>query len=272
LATHSTRWTASYSEKIIRRLERDIFPWIGRQPIKEIWPPDLLACLKRIEARGAHETAHRVYQNLCWIFRYATATRRCERDPAASLQGSLLPTNEQHLACITDPKQLGEVLRAIDAYTGSHTVRTALRPAPLVFVRPSELRAAEWAEIDFDAREWRIPAERMKMRILHVVPLSRQVIGLFRDIQPATGDARFVFPSPRSRARPLSNVALLAALRRMGYEQGTLTVHGFRSTASTLLNCRSIASGRHPCSCRLAYVAVRVILRTRVELRPVLSD
>ena len=135
-----------------------------------------------------------------------------------------------------DIAQLGELLRAIDAYAGSHTVRTALRLAPFVFVRPTELRASEWSEFNFDTQEWLIPAARMKMRVPHIVPLSTQSIALLRDIQPATGDGKYVFPSPRSRTRPLSNVALLAALRRMGYEQGTLTVHGFRTTASTLLN------------------------------------
>ena len=234
--SHTCRWADSYSDHIIRRFERDIFPWIGKKPIKKITPAELLACLKRIEARGNHETAHRVYQNICWVFRHAAATGRCKFDPSAPLKRALLPTNEKHLASITDPKQLGELLRAIDAYSGSHTVLTALRLAPLVFVRPTELRAAEWSEFHLDLQEWRIPGSRMKMRVPHIVPLSTQVIALLKDIQPVTGDGRYVFPSPRSRTRPLSNVALLAALRRMGYEQGTLTVHGFRSTASTLLN------------------------------------
>jgi integrase len=234
--TYSMRWKPSYQEHIIRRLERDIFPWIGHEAIHTVTPAELLACLKRIEARGTHETAHRVYQNICWVFRHAAVTRRCTRDPSASLKGMLLPTHEQHLASITEPLAFGELLRAIDAYTGSHTVRMALRLAPLVFVRPAELRGAEWTEFDFDAQEWRIPARRMKMRVPHIVPLSTQSVVILRDIQPATGDGKYVFPSPRSRARPLSNVALLAALRRMGYEQGTLTVHGFRSSASTLLN------------------------------------
>ena len=192
--------------------------------------------MKRIEARGTRETAHRVYQNIGWVFRHAAVTGRLIHDPSASLKGALLPTNEKHLASITDPKEFGELLRAIDAYSGSHTVRTALRLAPLVFVRPTELRAAEWSEFRWDLSEWHIPAARMKMRVPHIVPLSTQAIALLKDIQPATGDGKYVFPSPRSRTRPLSNVALLAALRRMGYEQGTLTVHGFRSTASTLLN------------------------------------
>ena len=234
--SHECRWADSYSDHIIRRFERDIFPWIGNKPIKKISPAEILTCLKRIEARGTRETAHRVYQNICWVFRHAAATGRLLHDPSVSLKGTLLPTNEKHLASITDPKQLGELLRAIDAYAGSHTVRTALRLAPLVFVRPTELRAAEWSEINLSIQEWLIPAHRMKMRVPHIVSLSTQAVALLRDIQPATGNGKYVFPSPRSRTRPLSNVALLAALRRMGYEQGTLTVHGFRTTASTLLN------------------------------------
>jgi integrase len=234
--TYSMRWRPSYQEHIIRRLERDIFPWIGHKATYAISPAELLECLKRIEARGTHETAHRVYQNICWVFRHAAVTRRCAYDPSAPIKGMLLPTREQHLASITEPVAFGELLRAIDAYTGSHVVRSALRLAPLVFVRPAELRGAEWAEFDFDAAEWRIPARRMKMRVPHIVPLSTQVTAILKDLQPATGDGNFVFPSPRSRARPLSNVALLAALRSMGYEQGTMTVHGFRSSASTLLN------------------------------------
>jgi integrase len=234
--SHECRWADSYSDQIIRRFERDIFPWLGKKPIKKISPPEILTCLKRIEARGTRETAHRVYQNISWVFRHAALTGRVIHDPSAPLKGALLPTNEKHLASITDPKQLGELLRAIDAYSGSHTVRTALRLAPYVFVRPSELRAAEWSEINLGTQEWLIPAARMKMRVPHIVPLSTQVIALLHDIQPDTGDGKYVFPSPRSRTRPLSNVALLAALRRMGYEQGTLTVHGFRTTASTLLN------------------------------------
>jgi integrase len=237
-ATQKTRWLPSHADKVIRRLERDIFPWIGKRLIEKLKPADLLACLKRIEARGNFETAHRAYQNVCQVFRYAIATRRCAHDPCSVLQGALLPTKEKQLASITDPEELAELLRAIDAYSGSHTVRTALRLAPLVFVRPGELRAAEWSEMNFDTQEWRIPAARMKGRVPHIVPLSNQAIALLRDIHPATGDGQYVFPSPRSRTRPLSNVALLAALRRLGYEQGTATVHGFRSTASTLLKAQ----------------------------------
>jgi integrase len=235
MARSGTKWRARYAEKVVSRLERDIFPWIGKQSIKDLQTKDLLTCLKRIEARNAHETAHRACENIAWVFRYAIETHRCTSDPTASLKSALLPTNENQLAFITDPRKLGELLRAIDAYSGSHTVRTALALAPLVFVRPGELRAAEWTEFRFDLQEWRMRARRMPMRVPHIVPLSTQAIALLKDLEPDTGDDKYVFPSPRSRKRPLSNVALLAALRRMGYEQGTVTVQGFRSTASTLL-------------------------------------
>ena len=234
-STQSAHWLPSHADKIIRRLERDIFPWIGKRPIKTLKPAHLLECLKRIEARGNLETARRAYQNICRVFRFAIAARRCAHDPCAALQGALLPAKERRQASIADPLEFGELLRAIDAYSGSHAVRTALALAPLVFVRPGELRAAEWSEFHLGAREWRIPGARMTAGIPHIVPLSKQAIALLKDIQPVTGNGKYVFPSPRSWTRPLSNVALLAALRRMGYEQGTLTVHGFRDTAATLL-------------------------------------
>jgi integrase len=235
MARSGSKWRPSYAEKVVSRLERDIFPWIGKQSVKNLRSKDLLACLRRIEARNAHETAHRACENISWVFRYAIATHRCERDPSTTLKSALLPTGENRVAFISDPVKFGELLRAIDGYSGSHTVRTALALAPLVFARPGELRAAEWSEIRFDLQEWRIPARRMQTGVPHIVPLSKQAIALLKDIEPDTGDDKYVFPSPRSRKRPLSNVALLAALRRMGYEQGTVTVQGFRSTASTLL-------------------------------------
>ena len=232
----STKWAVGHSSKIIRRLELYIFPWIGDRPIAKIEAPDILACLRRIEAKGNLESAHRALQVCGRVFRYAVATGRAQRDPSGDLRGALPPADEKHLASLTDPKSFAALLRAIDSYEGSIVVRAALRLAPLVFVRPGELRAAEWAEIDFETREWRIKAERMKMRQQHIVPLSDQAIAILREIQPLTGETPFVFPTPRSNKRPLSDNGLLAALRRMGYEQGTVTVHGFRSTASTLLN------------------------------------
>ena len=196
----------------------------------------LLDCLRRVEERGNQETAKRALQVCGRIFRYAIATGRGDSDPTAALRGALAPATEVHHASITDPKKLGALLRALDGYDGSMVVRCALRLAPLVFVRPGELRSAEWSEIDFAAALWQIPAIKMKMKTRHLVPLSRQSMDILREIQPLTGQTRFVFPSARSNSRPLSDNALLAALRRMGYAQGTLTVHGFRSTASTLLN------------------------------------
>jgi len=232
----SPHWVEGYSSKVIRRLEICAFPWIGSIPISQIKAPDLLACLRRVEARGKLGTAHRALQVCGRVFRYAVATGRAERDPCSDLRGALPPKSEKHHASFTDPSSLAGLLCAIDAYDGSTVVRSALRLAPMVFVRPGELRAAEWKEFDLDAGEWRIGAERMKMRVQHVVPLSRQAVGILRELAPVTGAGRFVFPSPRTPMRPLSDNGMLAALRRMGFEQGTLTVHGFRSTASTLLN------------------------------------
>lgn len=232
----SPSWVPGHSGKLIRRLELYIFPWLGSRPIAKITAPDLLSCLRRIESRGALETAHRALQVCGRVFRYAVATGRAVHDPSGALRGALPPAGENHHASFTDPGKIGELLRAIDSYDGSIVVRGALRLAPIVFVRPGELRAAEWSEIDFAANEWRIKAERMKMRVQHIVPLSRQAIEILSDLQPLTGPGRFVFPSARTHNRPLSDNALLAALRRMGFEQGVVSVHGFRSTASTILN------------------------------------
>ena len=232
----SGNWEESHSSKVIRRMELYLFPWIGARPIARLSALDILTCLRRAEAGAKLETAKRALQNCSRIFRYAIATGRAEQNPATHLMGALPPARKGHLAAITSPRDFGELLRAIEAYSGSTVVRAALQLAPYVFVRPGELRAAEWSEMEFSKAEWHIPASRMKMQAKHIVPLSRQSLSILRDIQPLTGGGRYVFPSPRSSSRPLSAVALLAALRRMGYEQGTVTVHGFRSTASTLLN------------------------------------
>jgi integrase len=232
----SKHWVAGHADKIIRRLELYVFPWIGARPIKAITAPELLAVLRRVESRGANETAHRALQVCGRVFRFAVATGRAERDPSRDLAGALAPTKEKHLASITDPQEVGALLRAIDAYEGSWITRCALRLAPLVFVRPGELRAAQWAEFDFDNAEWRIPAERMKMRVQHVVPLSTQAIAVLRDLQQLTGRFALAFPGVRSRFRPMSENTITAALRRMGYSGQDMTGHGFRSMASTLLN------------------------------------
>lgn len=235
-AKFSPSWVVSHSGRILRRLEKDVFPWIGSRPIREIMAPELLETLRRIEARGALETAHRALQNCGQVFRYAVATGRADRDPSGDLRGALPPSNKKHHASLTDPKDIAALLRSLDTYSGHHVTRCALKLAPLVFVRPGELRHAEWSEIDFEAAEWRIPAAKMKMREKHIVPLSRQAVAVLREIQPLTGAGRYVFPSARSKARPMSENAVTAALRRMGYTSDEMTGHGFRSLACTLLN------------------------------------
>lgn len=232
----SPRWAASHSAKILSALQRDVFPWIGTRQIKELQAPELLAVLRRIEARGALDTAHRVRGIIGQAFRYAVATGRAERDPTADLRGALPPPTETHHAAITDPQAVGQLLRAIDGYTGHFVVRCALRLAPLLFVRPGELRHAEWSEIDLDKAVWNIPGKKMKLRDPHIVPLSRQAVEILRELHPLTGSGRFVFPSARSSARPMSENAILAALRRMGYSKEEMTGHGFRAMARTMLD------------------------------------
>ncbi|MGH8273834.1 MAG: tyrosine-type recombinase/integrase [Gammaproteobacteria bacterium] len=235
-AKHEPTWAHSHSDRIIRRLERDLFPWLGSRPVGEIKAPELLRALRRIEARGAVETAHRALQNAGAVFRYAVATGRAERDPSGDLRGALAPWKPEHFAAFTDPPQVAELLRAIDAFTGTFPVRCALRLAPLVFVRPGELRQAEWAEIDLEAAEWNIPAEKTKTREPHLVPLARQAVAILRELYPLTGSARYVFPGTRNRNKPLSNMALNSAFKRMGYDGQTFTPHGFRAMARTILD------------------------------------
>lgn len=229
-------WTEVHAHTTLRRLERDVFPWLGSLPIAEIKAPDVLKVLRRVETRGALETAHRIKTICGQVFRYAIATGRAERDTAADLKGALPPAKKNHLAAITDPAKVADLLRAIDGYQGSFVVKCALQLAPLVFVRPGELRQAEWSEIDFDAAEWNIPAERMKMKDAHLVPLSTQSLDILRELHALTSRSRYLFPSARSNARPLSNNAINAALRRMGYEKDEMTGHGFRAMARTILD------------------------------------
>lgn len=235
-SSHAHNWKENHSSKIIRRLEADIFPWLGARPVGEITAPDLLETVKRIQTRGALETAHRALNNCSSVFRYSIATGRASRDPAADLRGALPPTKEKHHASIIDPKAIGDLLRDIEAFKGTFVTRSALRLAPLVFVRPVELRKAEWTEIDFDKAEWRIPASKMKMNAVHIVPLASGAVAILQEILPLTGGGKYVFPCARTTARPMSENAILAALRRMGYTKDEMTGHGFRSMASTLLN------------------------------------
>ncbi len=231
---YSPSWNESHGERIIRRFERDIFPWIGSKPITEIAAPELLTTVRRIEDRGAVETAHRALGNCGQVFRYAIATGRATRDISADLRGALPPVKGEHFAAITEPKQVGALLRAIDGYTGSHVVRCALRLAPLVFVRPGELRKAEWKDIDLDGAEWRYIVT--KTNTPHIVPLSTQAVEILKELQALTGRSPFVFPGARTNGRPMSDNAILAALRRMGIDKEEMSGHGFRAMARTILD------------------------------------
>jgi len=244
LAQTEAKRVESTNRTIKERMEGDLFPWLGMRPIASITAPELLATLRRVEARGSLIVAKRLRQVAGQVFRYAVATGRAERDPSGDLRGALKsPGTERHHAALTFPAEVGELLRAIDGYTGSPVTRSALALSPLLFVRPGELRAAEWTEFDLDASEWRIPAAKMKMRIAHIVPLSMQAVAILRDLYPLTGgiiagkpDApRYVFPGARSRLRPMSNNTVNAGLRRIGYTGEQMTAHGFRATARTLL-------------------------------------
>ncbi len=236
LTKNAAAWTEDHGEKIRRRLQRDLFPWIGKQPVGEITPGDLLSTLQRIEKRGRIETAHRALQNCSQVFRYAVATARAKSDPSRDLRGALPPVKPKHHASITDAKGVAALLRDMADYQGSFVTASALRLAPLLFVRPGELRHAEWSEIDLEVAEWRIPAPKMKARVQHIVPLATQAVEVFKELQALTGRGRFVFPGVRSSQRPMSENTVNAALRRMGYEKTQMTGHGFRSIASTMLN------------------------------------
>lgn len=236
LAKQAGRMAVGTLEKARWTLDDLVLPWIGHRPIAEIDPPEMLRLLRRIEERGAHETAHRTKQRCGQIFRYAIATHRATRDPTADLRGALTPAKVTHRAAIIDPLKVGELLRGIEGYTGGFIVRCALKLAPLVFVRPGELRQAEWTEIDLEKALWRIPASKMKMREEHTVPLPSQALMVLRELQPLTGNDRYLFPSERSRQRSMSDGTVNAALRRMGFDKDTMTGHGFRAMASTRLN------------------------------------
>ncbi len=218
------------------RLDSGLYPYIGSRPIAAITAQELLGALRRIEARGRHETAHRVRALAGRVFRYAVATGRAQHDVAADLKGALAPVKSKNFASVTDPARVGELMRAIHGYSGHPVTALALKLAPLVFVRPGELRAAEWPEFDLANAEWRIPGERMKMGEPHLVPLSRQALTILRELEPLARGGRYLFPSLRTRDRPMSDNTINAALRRMGYTSEEQTGHGFRSMASTLLN------------------------------------
>lgn len=229
-------WSDGHAKRVLGRLEKDVFPVIGSKPAGEVTAADMIALVRRIEARGATYTANRARRDCSKVFGFAIAHGDAERDPAADIKGAMSATKTKHFASITDPKAVGGLLRAIDGFDGHFVTKCALQLAPLVFVRPGELRSAEWSEIDFEKAEWRIPADKMKSRRVHIVPLSTQAIGILQELHKLTGQGRYLFPSVRTDSRPMSENTLNAALRRLGYTKDEMTAHGFRSMASTLLN------------------------------------
>ncbi|MGF7170555.1 integrase [Sphingobium xanthum] len=222
--------------KKARWLVGKTLPALGRRPITEISAHELLAVLKKVEATKRYDTANRIRSTCSQVFRYAIATARAERDIATDLRGALVTPRTNHRAAITTPKEAGALLRAIETYDGFGLTRTALRLLPHVFVRPGELRCAEWSELDLEKRVWTIPAHKMKMRFPHAVPLSRQAIEIIGEIEHDVAYSSFLFPSLRALDRPMSDNTINAALRRLGYAQDQMTGHGFRALAATLLN------------------------------------
>jgi len=245
LALQRKAWSENTFDKKLGWLEDFIFPHLGEYPIATVTTQDLYRTLKRVEARGHNETAHRVRSTAGKVLRYAVVTGRAERDVSVDLQGALAPVVTTHRASITDPRRIGDLLRAIHAYRGRgpFTSEAALKLLPLLFVRPGELRGAEWSEFDLDSEnpEWRIPAARMKMNEEHLVPLSRQAVAILKQLYPYTGTGRYVFPSLRGGHRPISENTLNVALRTMGYSGDQITAHGFRAMASTRVNEMSYA-------------------------------
>lgn len=239
LAKQMPTWAPSHASKIVRRMEKDVFPWIGKRPIADIEAPELLKVLTRLEQRGVIETAHRARSECGQVFRYAIATGRTKRDISADLRGALQPVATKHFATILDPAKIGGLLRAMHGYEGTYTVRAALQIAPLLFVRPGELRQILWSQVNLDGSELRFVPSKVKrgqVKTEHIVFLPEQAVEVLRDLQPLTGHRAYVFPGERDPKRPMSDAAINAALRRMGFDTKTeITGHGFRAMARTLL-------------------------------------
>ena len=234
--TRTTDFTEKHRGTVMYRMEKYIFPHIGNEHIARLEVPEILAVVKPLEHKGQNETARRILQIISQVYRYAVITGRVKRNPATDLHGALRPRKVTHRAALTEPPKVAQLLRDCDSYEGYFPIICALRLAPLVFVRPTELRAAEWSEFNLEAQEWRIPAGRMKMKQVHIVPLSRQAMQILEELQPFSGSGKLLFPSIRTETRPLSDATMLNALRRMGYAKDEMCTHGFRSIASTLLN------------------------------------
>lgn len=237
ISTHMVDKALSHRDRVLRRFEVYLFPWIGRKPLSEITATDVLDSIKRIQKQNKLETAHRVLQAAGQVFRYAVQTGRCIRDVTVDLKGALPSTSVKHMAAFTEPKQVGELLRAIDGFNGTLTVQLALRLAPLVFVRPGELRTARWSDIDLESEEWRYRVSKTKTD--HIVPLSTQAIEILKEMHPVSGHREFVFTGGHDPKKPMSDAAINASLKRMGYDTQTqITGHGFRAMARTILHER----------------------------------
>lgn len=233
--TVATRATST-QKKITTWLENQVFPSIGKMPISTIEPQDVLIALRKIEARGAIDSAHRVKQICGQVFRYGVAAGLTKRDVTADLRGALAVPPRSHYAAITEPEQAGALMRSLHTYAGHPYAVAALKLSPLVFLRPGELRSAEWAEFDLDAAEWRVPGRKMKMKVDHIVPLSEQAVEILRSLYPLSGHGKYVFPSIRTGERCMSENTVNAALRSMGYDKEVMTANGFRAMARTIMD------------------------------------
>ena len=236
-STQASKWNPRHAKRVLRRLDKNVFPWLGNIPVSEISAPEVLKVLRRIESRGVNETAHRALNDCSRIFRYAIATGRAQYNPANDLTGALIPMKKaQHFSAVIEPDEVAKLLRALASYEGSNVVQGALRLAPLVFVRPGELRQAKWEDMDLEKAEWRYLVTKTNTQ--HVVPLSRQAVMILEDIYPITGNGRYVFPNARSPKgdRAMSENAVLVALRSLGIGKDVMTGHGFRAMARTILD------------------------------------
>lgn len=235
IAERQSQVSPSTHDHTLARMQNDVFPWLGKRPITEIDAPEVLTVLKRMDARGVRFSAHKTRSEISRVFRFGIKEGYCKSDPARDLVGAIPQAKQQHFASITDPAKVGEMLRAFEGFSGTFPVLCALRLAPMLFVRPGELRTAEWADIDLDRAEWRYRVTKTDTD--HLVPLARQAVAVLRDLHTLTGNGRYLFPGGRTPTRPMSGAAINAALRRMGYDTRTeITGHGFRAMARTILH------------------------------------
>ena len=241
-ATKKVGWSEHYAKRWMERLQKDIFPWLGKLPLSQIGAPMLLQTLRRVEARGTRELPHSLLEACGQVFRYGVATGRCERSPASDLRGALKPVMTRHVSAIVEPDQVGDLMRAIDAYHGHPITRAALVQSALLFQRPGNIRQMEWAELDLEGRMWAIPSAKMKRTKRekingrpHLVPLAPQAVATLKELMPLTGGGRYVFPSLTTTKRPMSENTVRVALRRLGFDNETMTPHGFRAMARTVM-------------------------------------